>query len=1120
MKNNYLFFNVAIALVIGVLFLLPERSNVLEGKYIPRKQETAYSTGGAFEYWTSVKANPKTGKINRKDVENAFAKAEQMPSAALKSSQGWEFQGPNNMGGRTRAFLIDKDNPNVMFVASVSGGLWKSTVGGQYWEEVEYGAKDSKFPTLPISSITQDKDGNLYLGTGENFWNTIEPKDEHGSEGSNASGKYIFKGAGIYKVENPTSPDPKISLLSSTWNDSFTDEQKEAWTYIYKVSYDETSNLLWAATSGGLKYSKDQGKSWEGIKADVPLNDTIFYVQKAKMIIKGKDTTYTYSYVYTKLPRLSEIDTIKSFEPILGEATNVEVSSNGTVAAVIGRSIFVKKADESVFVQRTGTVESLIPRRKVGRIELAFAPSDPDYIYASASDFKNTVYGVFKSIDAGSTWGNIAQGGSASFQPFGTQGDYNMAISVDPNNKNKVYVAGLDFWLGNKGNTEFAYSWTQVSSWSLPSTSKLYCHPDIHSITFHPTKNTIYLTTDGGVTRCSLGGSSGYFFQEMNKNYGSLQVYGLGVNSYGYVLAGTQDNGTFLLNPNIKNSSYGFKILSGDGGNAALSNITPYLAFGTKQYGYIGRNNLPSFSLFKEFSSEQFNLEHWGTKKSWYEISDNGNHEAKFLTPFDYWETTDNSDYFVETAELECLKKYNKYLTDKNGNVVLKDGKKIPLVHAIPSQHIYNAPVFMELDSTMEMNEILKYKDPYYSLMAVGMQDAVWVSRSASSYADPNIDRDDWWKVTPKQYFDSERRADVTAVRFSNDANHLFFATEDGRIYRVSNLRNCINKYHAFHDYAFGDYPDSLRTEIDLMGRTTRVITNLETDPKNVDNLLVTLGSFGEESYVYLCQNATTASIDPISNKTDDPTYDFSHFINISANLNFAPAYCALFEANSNHILVGTELGVYMTDLDAAQSSSTIADKIEWNAMNSGIGPVTVTDIDQTLSKGAYIEYLDESKYTLDSISEAGINCYTRKSDGKAIFIEHDALPENVDTYGAVYISTFGKGVYKLNDYVKQKKGSTNDNAPIVNNSEENFTIYPNPINTEFSIDFVSNEETTVEMNIYSIAGKLMYQMNNISAVEGNNTIEDINIADLNSGLYILQIKVGNKSMSQRIIKQ
>src|SRR5690349_19427907 len=48
----------------------------------------------------------------------------------------WTFLGPGNIGGRTRVLVIDSDDPQLMYSAGVSGGIWKSKSAGEHWEPV------------------------------------------------------------------------------------------------------------------------------------------------------------------------------------------------------------------------------------------------------------------------------------------------------------------------------------------------------------------------------------------------------------------------------------------------------------------------------------------------------------------------------------------------------------------------------------------------------------------------------------------------------------------------------------------------------------------------------------------------------------------------------------------------------------------------------------------------------------------------------------------------------------------------------------------------------------------------------------------------------------------------
>src|SRR5262245_8260220 len=63
----------------------------------------------------------------------------------------WTSLGPGNIGGRTRALLINPQNPSIMYAAGVAGGVWKSTSSGQAWI-----ALGDLLPNIAVSSLAFD----------------------------------------------------------------------------------------------------------------------------------------------------------------------------------------------------------------------------------------------------------------------------------------------------------------------------------------------------------------------------------------------------------------------------------------------------------------------------------------------------------------------------------------------------------------------------------------------------------------------------------------------------------------------------------------------------------------------------------------------------------------------------------------------------------------------------------------------------------------------------------------------------------------------------------------------------------------------------------------------------
>jgi hypothetical protein len=84
----------------------------------------------------------------------------------MKKSKAIAFepQGPDNIGGRTRAIQVDRTNNNRVWAGGVSGGIFVSNNEGAYWERVDSYIAAGASPF--ISSMTQTIDGTLFVASG------------------------------------------------------------------------------------------------------------------------------------------------------------------------------------------------------------------------------------------------------------------------------------------------------------------------------------------------------------------------------------------------------------------------------------------------------------------------------------------------------------------------------------------------------------------------------------------------------------------------------------------------------------------------------------------------------------------------------------------------------------------------------------------------------------------------------------------------------------------------------------------------------------------------------------------------------------------------------------------
>ncbi|MCI5057759.1 MAG: choice-of-anchor J domain-containing protein [Flavobacteriales bacterium] len=78
-------------------------------------------------------------------------------------------------------------------------------------------------------------------------------------------------------------------------------------------------------------------------------------------------------------------------------------------------------------------------------------------------------------------------------------------------------------------------------------------------------------------------------------------------------------------------------------------------------------------------------------------------------------------------------------------------------------------------------------------------------------------------------------------------------------------------------------------------------------------------------------------------------------------------------------------------------------------------------------------------------------------------------------------------------------------------------TVFPNPFNEVLNIDFMLNETSNVEINMFNTLGELVKSESHQDIANGRNLIT-INSADLENGIYFLQINTAEGSIEKKVI--
>jgi photosystem II stability/assembly factor-like uncharacterized protein len=314
----------------------------------------------------------------------------------------WKFIGPTNVGGRVLDIAVDPSAQNTIYVATASGGVWKSTDGGatmkQAWPNKN---------VQPIGAIAVASDGTLYAGTGE---------------AGPGGGSITYGGNGIYKSTDGAKTWTKAGNMPSPVVGRIVIDP----TNPSRIFVAGTGDLYNAGGGRGVYRSTDAGATWTRVlKGD---NSTTGAVDLA-MDPTNPNTIFAAMWDHKREPDLRTYG---------GVGSGVYRSTDGG----------------DTWSRLTNGLPAA--SKDIGRIGIALSPSTPTRVYAIVISTNGSYQGFYRSNDGGDSWTQMSASGLS-----GSQSSYGWwfgRIWVDPANQDRVFVAGVSLELSTDGGQTFGVS--------------------------------------------------------------------------------------------------------------------------------------------------------------------------------------------------------------------------------------------------------------------------------------------------------------------------------------------------------------------------------------------------------------------------------------------------------------------------------------------------------------------------------------------------------------------------------------------------------------------------------------------------------------------------------------
>ena len=459
------------------------------------------------------------------------------------------------VSGRVTSVVVDPVTPTNVYLGTAQGGVWRSTDGGGNWTAIFDSAQSLAIGALALAPSDPTK---LYVGTGE--FNSCSD---------------CFFGAGLYRIDTvnttpslvgPINPSQPIGNL--TYN-VFNGRG------ITKIIVDPTNAAtIFVSTARGI------GGSGANSLGLVPPMATRGLWRSTNATAAAGAVTFQKLVVTT--------DSSSADTPATGnlDVTDVVMEPgapglpNNLLVAVIGQSTAVggiyrttnalagTPSFTQVYSAATGVRTNLTINKVAGVVTAYAATSETPTTGGCDAGDSGVLRKQVDPFNSSSTWTTRLAGGNGF---CGGQCFYDIAIAVNPNDANEVYLGGNARGRSTPAPPDPCPDGMKKSTDGGATFARddIGLHADAHALVYDVSGTTIFAGNDGGVWKRLSNSATGTLWTNLNNGLNTLQFYSIAVHPSDrfLMIGGTQDNGTEYQQTSAGNWS---NAEGGDGGYSLI----------------------------------------------------------------------------------------------------------------------------------------------------------------------------------------------------------------------------------------------------------------------------------------------------------------------------------------------------------------------------------------------------------------------------------------------------------------------------------------------------------------------------------------------------------------------